>query len=47
MAIRNDQDRAAFPADVPSSVRSAHASAANFREMAITATVLGAAQHAG
>jgi hypothetical protein len=42
MAIRNEQDRAALAADVPAFVRSIHASTADFREVAITATVFGA-----
>jgi len=47
MAIRHDRDRAALPADVPSLVRRVHASAANFLEMAITATVLGSTRSVG
>ena len=44
LTIIDDQDRAALAADVPRFVRSVRDSAANFRRIAITATVFGVAR---
>jgi hypothetical protein len=42
LSVINWQDQAALAADVPSFVRTVHASAANFRDVAIAATAFGA-----
>ena len=42
LAVVDEQDRAALAGDVPAFVQSVHHSAANFRQIAITATVFGA-----